>query len=189
MVKINPSATKKAFSLVEVLTATIVMTMIMVSVIAYIQYGSLVWQKGHNKVSSENYSRTTFDLIKQDLLKATAIVDPIASSSPVFSDTLGYQLPGVTPEFKISRVTDNVVQRRVGGTDPALHKQWNARLARNAELFLVERLSTWTVKIYLQIRSDIEATEDVNFDGFIDFRDREIISSEAVVLTAPGAGG
>ncbi len=189
MVKIFLSAPKKAFSLVEVLTATIVMTMIMVSVIAYIQYGSLVWQKGHTKVSTENYSRTTFDLIKQDLLKATEIVHPIASSSPVLSNALGYTLPGVTPEFKIGKVADNTIQRRVGGTDTTLQKQWNTRLARNAELFLVERLSTWTIKIYLQIRSDIEATEDVNYDGYIDFSDREIISSESIVLTAPGAGG
>jgi hypothetical protein len=53
-------------------------------------------------------------------------------------------------------------------------------MARNVSLFQDERISTWTLKISLQIRTDEED---------LDIFDREIVSSESIVLTAPAAGG
>ncbi|HNX77073.1 MAG TPA: hypothetical protein PLM07_19235 [Candidatus Rifleibacterium sp.] len=174
---------RKAFSLVEVLTATIVMTMMLVSVIAYIQYGSLVWQKGQTKIAAKNYSRMAFDLIKQDLMKAVNIKNPQASTSVTVGNVLGYYMviSGNKEEFKLG-VPDSkmVLQRLIGGGDAAKELIWNTRMARNVSLFQVERISTWTLKISLQIRTDEEA---------VDILDREIVSSESIVLTAPAAGG
>lgn len=197
MVKITRLPNAKAFSLVEVLTATIVMTMMLVSVIAYIQYGSLVWQKGQTKIAAKNYSRMAFDLIKQDLMKAVNIENPPAATSVTVDNVLGYHMliSGNKEEFKLG-VPDSkmVLQRLIGGGDAAKEQTWNTRMARNVSLFLVERISTWTLKISLQIRSDEEAVEDTSGpagtpDGSINIFDREIISSESIVLTAPAAGG
>ncbi|GAB1351834.1 hypothetical protein MASR1M12_05650 [Erysipelotrichia bacterium] len=183
---------RKAFSLVEVLTATIVMTMMLVSVIAYIQYGSLVWQKGQTKIAAKNYSRMAFDLIKQDLLKATNIEAPPASTSTTFETALGYsfKVSGTTEKFKLGIPnSDRVLQRLIDSSDTTKQQTWNTRIARNVAFFQVERISTWTIKIYLQISSDEEVFEDVNLDGSVDILDREIVSSESIVLTAPAAGG
>lgn len=188
---------KKAFSLVEVLTATIVMTMMLVSVIAYIQYGSLVWQKGQTKIAAKNYSRMAFDLIRQDLMKATNIEAPQASSSITFEHALGYsmRISGATEKFKLEVPnSDQVLQRLIDSSDTVKQQTWNTRIARNVSFFQVERISTWTLKIYLQIRSDEEALEDISGpagtpDGNINIFDREIVSSETIVLTAPAAGG
>lgn len=187
---------KNAFSLVEVLTATIVMTMMLVSVIAYIQYGSLVWQKGQTKIAAKNYSRMAFDLIKQDLLKATKIEAPPASTSVTVENALGYKMliSGITETFKLGVPDSNMVlQRLIDSGDAGKQQSWNTRMARNVSLFQVERISTWTLKIYLQIRTDEEALEDISGpagtpDGNIDIFDREIVSSESIVLTAPAAG-
>ncbi len=183
-------AKNRAFTLVEVLTATIVMTMMMVSVIAYIQYGSLVWQKGQSKVAAENYTRLAFDLIKQDLLNAKEVIHPVASTGLTIENGLGYYLQGVTETMKIGFPgSDHVLHRIIDSSDPDKMRTWNTRIARNISLFQVERISTWTFTIKLQVRSDEEATEDTDSDGDIDFNDRELISSETIVLTAPGAGG
>ena len=187
----------KAFSLVEVLTATIVMTMMLVSVIAYIQYGSLVWQKGQTKIAAKNYSRMAFDLIRQDLMRATKIEHPPASTLTTVANAIGYSLlvSGTTENFKLG-VPDSkmVLQRLIDSGDTGKQQTWNTRMARNVSLFQVERISTWTLKISLQIRSDEEAVDDTSGpagipDGNIDIFDREIVSSESIVLTAPAAGG
>lgn len=185
---------KRAFTLVEVLTATIVMTMMMVSVISYIQYGSMVWQKGHAKVAAKNYSRMAFEMIKQDLLRATFVSDPAASSTVTVTNGIGYKLQNVTEALKIGLLSNNVLQRKIDSSDPDKMKIWDNRIARNVNQFQVVRISTWTFTINLQIRSDLEASEDVSGplgtpDGNIDFFDRDIVSSESMTLTAPGAGG
>ncbi len=220
MVK-NHKNNRKAFSLVEVLTATIVMTMMLVSVIAYIQYGSLVWQKGQTKIAAKNYSRMAFDLIKQDLMKATLITVPQASSSTEIAATLTYRIPSAgTASVSISLDRNwGKLDRKISGlTTAAISASHTMTIARNVNLFLVERISTWTFRISLQI-CGIEPTDDINgpsgvADGVINYWDvsgtsdisgpagipdgkidlwdlsgDEIVSSESIVLTAPAAGG
>ena len=186
---------KKAFSLVEVLTATIVMTMMLVSVIAYIQYGSLVWQKGQTKIAAKNYSRMAFDLIRQDLMKATLITVPQALTSTDIAATLTYRIPSAgnaSVSISLDPPWGKLNRKITGLSTPAIASSHAMIIARNVNLFLVERISTWTFKINLQISSE-DATEDVRGqnstpDGIINFYDGEIISSESIVLTAPAAG-
>ncbi len=186
---------KKAFSLVEVLTATIVMTMMLVSVIAYIQYGSLVWQKGQTKIAAKNYSRMAFDLIRQDLMKATLITVPQALTSTDIAATLTYRIPSAgnaSVSISLDPHWGKLNRKITGLSTPAIASSHAMIIARNVNLFLVERISTWTFKINLQISSE-DATEDVRGqnstpDGIINFYDGEIISSESIVLTAPAAG-
>lgn len=167
------------FSLVEILVSTIVMTMMMVSVIAYIQYGSEIWQRGHAKISAKNYTRMAFDLIKQDLLKATNVSVPVASTSITASSSLNYSM-------LVQNVPATFSLRIHVPAEMTLHKKivasttltWDARLARHVNFFQVSRISTWTFKIDLQINGDPDTEGNI-----------EIVSSESIVLIAPGAGG
>ena len=196
MVKTAKIFNTKAFSLVEVLTATIVMTMMLVSVIAYIQYGSLVWQKGQTKIAAKNYSRMAFDLARQDMMKTTLISLPPASSSIEIAATLTYRIPSAgnaSVSFSLDKNLGKLDRKITGLTTAAITASHAMTIARNVSFFQVERISTWTLKIYLQIRSDEEALEDISGpagapDGNIDIFDREIVSSESIVLTAPAAG-
>jgi len=201
MVKTARFSNVKAFSLVEVLTATIVMTMMLVSVVAYIQYGSLVWQKGQTKIAAKNYSRMAFDLIKQDLMKATLVSVPQASTSAAIAATLTYRIPSAvnaSVSISLDRHWGKLDRKVSGLTTTAITASHTMTIARNVNLFLVERISTWTFKISLQI-CGIEPTDDISgpsgvADGIINFWDLgvisgdEIISSESIVLTAPSAG-
>ena len=67
---------KKGFTLVEVLIATIVMSMMMGSVLSFVQYSGQIWHKGNEKIQAQNYNRMAFDLIKQELLSADSVTIP-----------------------------------------------------------------------------------------------------------------
>ncbi len=174
---VNRISQKQGFTLVEVLVSTIVMTMMMVSVIAYVQYGGEIWRKGHNKISSENYKRMAFELIRQDLMRATSVVEPAVSTTGMTTDIhLGYTLlvGGVTRTCKIfiATASERVLNRFSD------NGSLDMRIARNVANFSVNRISTWTLEILLEIQSDVP-DEDGNY---------EIISQDKVTMMAPGAG-
>ena len=77
----NTHNLKKGFSLAEVLIATIVRSMIMGSVLAFVQYSGEIWRRGNDKISAQNYNRMAFELIKQDLLEATSVSTPTVGAS------------------------------------------------------------------------------------------------------------
>ena len=151
---------KRGFTLTEVITAIIVMSMMLVAVIGFVDYSSTIWQKGTSKVNSQNYMRMTFDLLKQDLNRATAVVEPI----PGAAGTKIIYLIG-TASNTVQLDTDMVLKKEalVKTTGGTTIKKISV-LARNVEHFAVNRVSTWTIQITL-------ATE---------------ISSETMILTAPG---
>ena len=151
---------KRGFTIVEVITAIIVMSMMLVAVIGFVDYSSTIWQKGTSKVNSQNYMRMTFDLLKQDLNRATAVVEPM----PGATGTKIVYLIG-TASNTVRLDTDMVLKKDalVATTGGGSVKKTSV-LARNIEHFGVNRVSTWTVQITL-------ATE---------------ISSETMILTAPG---
>jgi len=147
---------KRGFTLTEVITAIIVMSMMLVAVIGFVDYSSTIWQKGTSKVNSQNYMRMTFDLLKQDLNRATAVVEPM----PGASGTKIVYLIG-TANNTVWLDTDMVLKK---DALVATTGKKTSVLARNIEYFGVNRVSTWTVQITV-------ATE---------------ISSETMILTAPG---
>lgn len=170
---------KRGFSLTEILVATIVMTMIMTGVLGFVQYGGEIWQKGQNKINAQNYSDMAFQLLKDDLLQAESISKPtnIGSSSTM----LEYKLGGNDYEIKIDSSNSLIKTEKTTATVRATGSAAKPiRIARNVKEFNIYRVSTWTFEIGLQIQSNI--TEDENGDPI----DPEIISSQSVVLLAPG---
>jgi hypothetical protein len=168
------------FSLTEIMIATIVMTMIMFSSIAFIKSGADLWQRGHTKISSENYKRAAFELLKADLAKATEITEPQASSTArLVENFLEYKMDTIfgNKEFQISIDTDNSLVRQISSVVPDEQRIYNSRIARHVASFSVTRISTWTISIFLEIGSE---PDDY---GFV-----ETISSDTVVFIAPQAG-
>ena len=161
---------KKGFSLTEVLVATIVMSMIMGSVLAFVQYAGNIWHKGNEKISSQNYSRMAFELLKQDLLEATTVSTPKVGRS---SNKIIYKKPDNPKSYKIT-ASESVLLRTSSSYSSA-----TMRLARNVGRFYVNRISSRTFEISLQINGQ----EYENEDGTIA---SDTISSESMILIAPG---
>ena len=170
MTKNDFKQNKKGFSLTEVLVATIVMSMIMGSVLAFVQYAGNIWHKGNEKISSQNYTRMAFELLKQDLLEATSVSTPKVGLS---SDKIIYKKPDNNKSYKIT-ASEAVLLRTSSKLSSA-----TMRIAKNVGIFYVNRISSRTFEIALQIQGDEIENEDGTFS-------REIISSESMVLIAPG---
>lgn len=166
---------KKGFSLAEIIVSTIVMTMLMVSIIAYIQYGGEIWQDGYSKISGVNYIRMTTELIRHDLMRATSIVTPAAILGDVSSPTsyLHYRIAGIPGSFTLRIENYNILKRLSDGV-----ATMSTSIARNVASFTATRLSTWTLQIHIELQNDV-AEEDGSF---------RIIASETLSFMAPGAG-
>jgi prepilin-type N-terminal cleavage/methylation domain-containing protein len=165
----------KGFSLTEILVATIVMSMIMGSVLAFVQYAGSIWHKGNEKISTQNYSRVTFELLKQDLLLAQNVSYPKQWGK--YRKKLRYQTNDLTSTHTVELTNDNTLIKytiQSGSTSST-----TLRLARNVKAFYVNRISSRTFEISLQINGQ----EYENNEGIIA---SDTISSESMVLIAPG---
>ena len=171
----NINNLKRGFSLTEVLVATIVMSMIMGSVLAFVQYAGNIWHKGNEKISSQNYSRMAFELLKQDLLEATEVTTPKVGNN---AQRIIYKKAGIKYRILASQ---SVLIRTAPKSRSALYenKDYTMRLARNVGKFYVNRISSRTFEISLQIKGQ----EYENDDGEIA---SDTISSESMILIAPG---
>lgn len=169
---------KHGFSLTEVLVATIVMTMIMTGVLGFVQYGGEIWHRGQDKINAQNYNDMAFQLLKDDLLRATKITKPSEIGS--YSSELEYEISSDKYEIKVT--TDSILTKEEISTaaSRATRPTRPIKLARNVKNLYIYRVSTWTFEIGLQIQS--EPQEDENGD----LLEPQIVSSESVVLLAPG---
>ncbi len=170
---------RDGFSLTEIMISTLVMTMMLASVIGFIHSGSELWRKGYSKIDAQNYKRAAFELIKADLMKAYRIEDPMASTtSQITAPGLKYSMAihnGDLCDFRIMINSDSSLIRDVAS--PAYETNYNIRIARNVASFSVTRISTWTIRVFLEIGTDPD-----------DYGERETISSDTMVFTAPMAG-
>ena len=152
MTQIPKNNFKRAFTLTEVLIATIVMSMIMGSVLAFVQYSGNIWQRGNEKISSQNYSRMAFELIKQDLLQADKVTTPKVNKTSkrliYYKDDIKYKIAIATGTI----ATDTLVRT---SDDATVSASAMMRLARNIHLFQVNRISSRTFEISLQIKKDL----------------------------------
>lgn len=171
---INILTSKKGFSLAEVLIATIVMSMIMGSVLAFVQYAGNIWQKGNEKISSDNYSRMTFELLKQDLMQANTVTRPLVGNS---LNKIVYKYNN--KKYKIQIDKDTLIRTSIKSSASNSTGEDTMRIARNVKHFGVKRITKHTFEISLQINTP----EYENDDGELA---SDTISSESMVLIAPG---
>ena len=145
------------------------------SVLAFVQYAGNIWHKGNEKISSQNYSRMTFELLKQDLLQATNVSYPKTWGKN--RKKIRYQTndPNATHTVEITNDSTLIRFTKISGKVASE----TMRLARNVGRFYVNRISSRTFEISLQINGQ----EYENEDGTIA---SDTISSESMVLIAPG---
>ena len=168
----SDGAGRHGFSLAEIIVATIVMTMLMISVIAYIQQGGRIWQAGYNKISNANYVRMTSEIIRHDLMLAISIASPavpLPGDTATPSSYLRYKLQGVAGSLTVQIENGRLMRRSVAAT---------THIARNVASFSAVRLSPWTVRLNLQL-FDPELDEDGN---------ERVMAAEVFYFLAPGAG-
>ena len=171
---VNTMMNKKGFSLVEVLIATIVMSMVMGSVLTFVQYAGNIWSKGQEEVDAKNYSRATLELVKDDLLRATSV--DVADDQSYIKFKLSDTDPELT--FKINSERNgsrSLIKAPVNGGESS-----KIRIARNIKEFKVTKLSKRTFEIRLVIQK--EQSDDEILDGV----EPEILSDETMVFIAPG---
>ncbi len=168
---------KKGFTLSEVLIATIVMSMIMGSVLAFVQYSSQIWYRGNEKISAQNYNRMTFELIKQELLSASKV--DIPSEVGRKASKLIYYINGTRYTILLDSDTNDENKTTLVRIQGSNNSQ-RMRLARNVASFKVKRISNKTFEITLQIKK--EQTEEEIEEG----SEIELVTNETMVLLAPG---
>ena len=163
----------RGFTLAEVLISTIVMSMIMGSVLAFVQYAGDIWHKGNEKISTDNYSRMAFEQIKQDLLETKEILAPSASGK--VANAISYKKNDDKEYYII--IDDNSTLIRVC-------EGKSIYIANNVANFHVNRIATRTLEVSIQIKKEQNEDELEYEDGGKPIY--EIVSSDTMVLLAPG---
>jgi prepilin-type N-terminal cleavage/methylation domain-containing protein len=161
------------FTLVEVITAIVIMSAMMVAVIGFVDYGAGIWRRGNTQMSAKNYMRLTFDTLKEDLNMAHTVSVPVVGATVA---SVSYKV-GTAREFAVL-VNDGTLHR-VSWPISGAKVERRQVLARKVDKFVVNRVSTWTLRIGLTIYDDFD--EDGMGGGV-----REIVSSETMVITVPG---
>ena len=100
---VKKSLYRSGFSMVEVLVSTIIMSMMMVSILGYIDYGSRAWSKTQAKIENSNYARMVFDLLQHDLYDAQNIYKKLFPQS---LHTCTYNYSDLTDATKFSKVSE-----------------------------------------------------------------------------------
>lgn len=175
----------RGFTLAEVLISTIVMSMIMGSVLAFVQYAGDIWHKGNEKISTDNYSRMAFEYIKQELLEAKTINSPAKKEKqedyPTNAVEILYEKKVNNLVYPCSiKVSDFILERNINFTTSSSDK---IRIARNVANFHVKRTSNTMLEVSIQIKKEQNEDELEYEDGNPVY---EIVSSDTMVLLAPG---
>jgi len=195
---------RRAFTMLEVIVAIMVMSMMLIGMFSIISYGMETWQSGQGKLNAVAYNRMTYELVKTSLLEATSVDMNVGSittkldfSAPVknrlgtgtvkFSIATGTQVATQAVLFKkiINKGTfANIDEINLDdGVSPTTvySRHFNMIIAKNVMNFLVERPSSYTVKIHLQLGQ--ETTNDDDGDGYLDL---ETVSSQTLIFLTPG---
>ncbi|GAB4281591.1 MAG: hypothetical protein Kow0029_26790 [Candidatus Rifleibacteriota bacterium] len=88
---------KRGFNLAEVVVASAVIALMMVSLIGYVQSASSLWKKSHEIISLSNEGISLLDFIEREIWEAKSITSPAigdSASSIVYSKIVSdYQEP------------------------------------------------------------------------------------------------
>lgn len=174
----------KGFTLSEILAAVLIMSMMMVAIVSFVDYSSRIWRTGQEAVNNKNYSRLTFDLISQELMKTEKIDTPTLGENPI--NFIRLTTKNTTKIHSAITLIDDITPKKIflyrGVSETSAKGKKKSGdvyeeilLANNVATFTVTRLSTSTVQITLAIESS-EEDEDGNHD---------IISSDTMILYAP----
>ncbi|MFZ2958656.1 MAG: prepilin-type N-terminal cleavage/methylation domain-containing protein [Candidatus Ozemobacteraceae bacterium] len=160
---------KQGFTLIEVMVATMIMSLMILGLLSYVQFGSELWRKGEQTITLNNNARALSEGISRDLTLATKVMIPPLGAT---SAKLIYTLPLATGtsfgtvDIIISKGTDNVLRRKATNitgvalitsgaetTNKIFKSRLEYALARDVATFVVTRVSTWSVIVDLGLES------------------------------------
>ncbi|HOY66567.1 MAG TPA: type II secretion system protein [Candidatus Ozemobacteraceae bacterium] len=178
----RPTPAKAAFTMVEVLVASMVFALMAVSLLSYVQSGSEIWRRGHQRMSVSSYFRTISQTIQRDLQQADKVVVPALNQTtsafkydiPIFKNkayigtgtlslkwistdrTLLRDLFSVTPTLTIVPTSaDETAVNQIG------RDRFKFILARDVATFSATRVSSWSVNVAIGIQSSMGGGEEL----------------------------
>lgn len=196
---------RNGFTLVEVIVSIIVMSSMMIGMINLVHYGMKTWEAGQSKLNAAAYNRMTYELIKENLLNASNLELAVsnASSGLGLMASVTNRLGSTVHQVKFSIATgstletENVLTKTLtspggfslntvdidDGTDAGsiYSRHFNMTIARNVMNFHVERPSSYTIEVSLQLGE--EGEEDADGDGEYDL---QTVSSQTMIFLVPG---
>lgn len=151
------------------MVATMIMSLMILGLLSYVQFGSELWRKGEQTITLNNNARALSEGISRDLTLATKVMIPPLGAT---SAKLIYTLPLATGtsfgtvDIIISKGTDNVLRRKATNitgvalitsgaetTNKIFKSRLEYALARDVATFVVTRVSTWSVIVDLGLES------------------------------------
>jgi len=172
------NSSRDAFTMVEVLVASVVFAMMAISLLSYVQYGSEVWKRGHQRINVSSYFRAVSSAIQRDLQQADKVISPIVGQT---SSSLKYDMPifknkvyanGTGTLALAWSSSDHTLRRSLiqvkspplaivtGTTLEAAANSINREryefiVARDVATFTATRVSSWTMNIAIGIESNM----------------------------------
>ncbi|NLI76273.1 MAG: prepilin-type N-terminal cleavage/methylation domain-containing protein [Candidatus Riflebacteria bacterium] len=167
------------FTLIEIVIATTVMALMVVSLLSFVSFGSDIWQRGEQAMNLTNSYRGIAELITSDMMGATALRNPvegggvatfleydltIASGPTIGTATFQVQWDSPTrtlrrkimavpaPSAAIAAALVPTVADESTSTKIA-RTRYEFIIARNVATFAVTRLSNWTVAVQVGLQS------------------------------------
>lgn len=158
---------RRAFTLVEVIVAITIMSLMMMGLLSYVQSGSELWRRGQSTLSLRAYYRMVSESIERDLNQALEVKNevggvPLDYIKYIIPAKSGASLGTVTVEIGFA---DGVLKRRLissnfaitGTLSESFNEISRARyeyvLARNVATFSVTRVSSYSMQVNLGLRS------------------------------------
>jgi len=171
------NSSRAAFTMVEVLVASVVFAMMAISLLSYVQYGSEIWKRGHQRINVSSYFRAVSNTIQRDLQQADKIIIPAVgqvSSSlrydmPIFKNkvyangtgtlTLAWSSSDrtlrrslVQVKSPLTIVTGTVLEAAANSINK---ERYDFIVARDVATFTATRVSSWTMNIAIGIESNM----------------------------------
>jgi len=170
---------RSGFTMVEVLVATTVMSLMIISVLSFVEYGSRIWIKGEQTVTMNITYAGICDLLSNSLLYARAIPHPtLAEGSLTYLDFDAFIASGttfgtVTYRLNWSATTQTLTKKinsfnaastlngnlvptvasEALGPGKIAKERYEFQVARDVATFVVTRLSDWTVAVQVGLES------------------------------------
>lgn len=163
----------------EVVVSTTILALMIVSLLSFVQFASILWRKGEQTIMIANNSRMVMEALNRDCYRAVAIRYPRFSDGQIGSLTIDVPIStgtyNGTGTIKFEVETGGILWKRLtdfsgsGGIAGALADEdapqeiyrgrYEYPVARDVTSFTVTRLSSWTINVALSVRSEVFSSD------------------------------
>ncbi|HEY9070530.1 MAG TPA: prepilin-type N-terminal cleavage/methylation domain-containing protein [Candidatus Ozemobacteraceae bacterium] len=176
----RPALARAAFTMVEVLVASMIFALMAVSLLSYVQSGSEIWRRGHQRMSVSSYFRVITQTIQRDLQQADRVDIPALNQT---GNAFKYDIPIFKNKAYVGTGTlslkwiasDRTLLRDLFSVNPTLtivptsagetavnqigRDRYKFIVARDVATFTATRVSSWSVNVAIGIQSSMGGEE------------------------------